>query len=175
MQTLVLGGGCFWCLEAVLRNFRGITDCVVGYTGGELPSPTYPQVCDGNTGHIEVVKVHFDPQIIPADIILDIFMASHNPTSWDQQGADVGSQYRSALFYSTDEEYQLISQAIQRAQGFWDLPIVTVVEPLGVFWEAEDYHQNYYAKNPEQGYCSAVINPKVSKARQAFSLYLKDQ
>lgn len=173
MQSFVLGGGCFWCIDAVYRQFDGITASVSGYTGGHLDNPTYREVCSGTTGHVEVVKVKFDDTVIPPETVLDIFFTSHDPTSWDRQGADVGSQYRSALYYSDEQQKQLFESAIIRAQQLWEHPIVTVVEPLGAFYEAESYHQNYYALNPYQGYCMAVINPKLSKARQRYAKFLK--
>ncbi|ORC22159.1 MULTISPECIES: peptide-methionine (S)-S-oxide reductase MsrA [Rothia] len=173
MQSFVFGGGCFWCIDAVYRQFDGITASVSGYTGGHTENPTYREVCSGLTGHVEVVKVEFDEAVIPAETVLDIFFTSHDPTSWDRQGADVGSQYRSALYYSDEQQKQLFESAITRAQKLWERPIVTVVEPLGAFYEAESYHQNYYALNPYQGYCMAVINPKLSKARQRYAKFLK--
>lgn len=174
MQTFVLGGGCFWCIDAVYRQFEGIKTSVCGYTGGLTLNPTYQQVCSGMTGHVEVVKVEFDETVIPAEVVLDIFFSSHNPTSWDQQGADRGSQYRSALYYSSPEQKQVFQQALERASAWWDQPIVTVLEPLGDFYEAEDYHQNYYARNPYQGYCAAIINPKLAAARKRYGMFLKN-
>ncbi|HIY94764.1 MAG TPA: peptide-methionine (S)-S-oxide reductase MsrA [Candidatus Rothia avicola] len=173
MQSFVVGGGCFWCIDAVYRQFEGITASISGYTGGHLANPTYREVCSGTTGHVEVVKVEFDETVIPAETVLDIFFTSHNPTSWDRQGADAGPQYRSALYYENEEQKALFEAAIQRASQLWDQPIVTVVEPLGIFYEAEDYHQNYYALNPHQGYCMAVINPKLAKARQHYARFLR--
>lgn len=173
MQSFVVGGGCFWCIDAVNRQFEGITASISGYTGGHVENPTYREVCSGTTGHVEVVKVEFDETVIPAETVLDIFFASHDPTSWDRQGADAGPQYRSALYYENEEQKALFEAAIQRASQLWDQPIVTVVEPLGTFYEAEDYHQNYYALNPYQGYCMAVINPKLAKARQHYAKFLR--
>lgn len=172
MQNLVLGGGCFWCIDAVYRNIKGVTASISGYTGGTDPNPTYQQVCSGTTGHVEVVKVEFDDSIIDADTVLDIFFTSHDPTSWDRQGADVGSQYRSALYYTDEEQKAIFERAIERANQVWDNRVVTVLEPLGTFYEAEEYHQNYYARNPYQGYCMAVINPKLSKVRQRYAKFL---
>lgn len=173
MQTIIMGGGCFWCIDAVYRNIKGVTASVSGYTGGNVPNPTYQQVCTGATGHVEVVSVEFDETVIDADTVLDIFFTSHDPTSWDRQGADVGSQYRSALYYTDEAQKELFERAIQRAHTYWDRPIVTVIEPLGDFYEAEEYHQNYYARNPYQGYCMAVINPKLSKVRQRYATFLR--
>lgn len=172
MQSFVLGGGCFWCIDAVYRNIRGVTASVSGYTGGQLPNPTYQQVCSGNSGHVEVVRVEFDETVIDADTVLDIFFSSHDPTSWDRQGADVGSQYRSALYYADEEQKALFTRALERANTVWDQRVVTVLEPLGDFYEAEEYHQNYYARNPFQGYCMAVINPKLTKVRQHYARFL---
>lgn len=173
MQTIIMGGGCFWCIDAVYRNIKGVTASVSGYTGGHVPNPTYQQVCTGATGHVEVVSVEFDETVIDADTVLDIFFTSHDPTSWDRQGADVGSQYRSALYYTDEAQKELFERAIQRAHTYWDQPIVTVIEPLGDFYEAEEYHQDYYARNPYQGYCMAVINPKLSKVRQRYATFLR--
>ncbi len=172
MQSFVLGGGCFWCIDAVYRNFQGIQESTCGYTGGHTENPDYRSVCSGTTGHVEVDRVVFDESVIPAETVLDIFFTSHDPTSWDRQGADVGSQYRSALYYENEEQKQLFEAAKERAEKLWGKEIVTVIEPLEKFWEAEDYHQNYYANNPFAGYCQAIINPKISKARQNYSDYL---
>lgn len=173
MKSFVVGGGCFWCIDAVFRQFKGITASICGYTGGTSPDPTYREVCSGLTGHVEVVKVEFDETVIPEETVLDIFFASHDPTSWDRQGADAGSQYRSALFYASEEEKNLFQDAVRRAQNLWDSPIVTLVQPLETFYEAEDYHQNYYALNPYQGYCMAVINPKLAAARKSYARFLR--
>lgn len=173
IQSFVLGGGCFWCIDAVFRNFEGITASICGYTGGQMENPDYRSVCSGTTGHVEVVQVDFDDQVIPADTVLDIFFTSHDPTSFDRQGHDVGSQYRSAIFYRDEAQRLFFQAALERVQGYWQAPIVTVLEPLERFWEAEDYHQNYYALNPYQGYCMAVINPKLIKARKDYAKFLK--
>lgn len=172
MQSFVVGAGCFWCIDAVFRNIRGVQSNVVGYTGGATDNPDYYSVCSGQTGHVEVDKVTFDETVIPADVMLDIFFTSHDPTSWDRQGADVGSQYRSALFYENEEQKQLFEEAKKRAEQVWERPVVTVIEPLGTFWEAEELHQNFYQKNPYAGYCMAIVNPKVSKVRQQYAEYL---
>lgn len=173
IQSFVLGGGCFWCIDAVYRNFGGITASVCGYSGGTMENPDYRSVCSGATGHVEVTKVEFDDEVIPADTVLDIFFTSHDPTSMDRQGHDVGTQYRSAMFYQDDAQKELFEKAIERNQALYDSPIVTVVQPLEKFWDAEDYHQNYYANNPFQGYCMAVISPKLSKARKHYAKFLK--
>lgn len=173
MRSLVLGAGCFWCIDAVLRNFQGIEEITSGYTGGSMENPDYYSVCSGETGHVEVVRVTFDETIIPAETVLDIFFTSHDPTSWDRQGYDAGSQYRSALFYANDKDKALFEQAKARANELWNDQVVTVIEPLHTFWEAEAVHQDFYTNNPYSGYCSAIINPKISKARQQYSQYLK--
>lgn len=173
IQSFVLGGGCFWCIDAVYRNFQGITASICGYSGGEMQNPDYRSVCSGSTGHIEVVKVEFDDEIIDADTVLDIFFTSHDPTSMDRQGYDVGTQYRSAMLYADDAQKQVFEAAIARNQKLYDAPIVTVVQPLEKFWDAENYHQNYYANNPFEGYCMAIINPKLSKARQHYARFLR--
>ncbi|CAN5150453.1 peptide-methionine (S)-S-oxide reductase MsrA [soil metagenome] len=173
MQTFVLAGGCFWCLDAVYRTLHGVTDVVSGYTGGDVPSPTYEQVCTGRTGHAEVVAVTFDPEVIPADVILDVFFTLHDPRQLNRQGNDVGTQYRSAMFYSTEEQRRLFEASVVRAADLWDGTVVTEVVPLTGFFSAEEYHQDFFAKNPGQGYCMAVAVPKVNKVRKSFSQYIK--
>ena len=172
-ESFILGGGCFWCLDAVYRQLRGVQDCVSGYSGGEMPNPDYRSVCSGQTGHHEVVRVDFDPEIISSEAILDIFFTSHDPTSWDRQGADTGSQYRSVMLYRNEQERELFEQAAQRAQALFDQPIVTEIKPLGEFYEAESYHQDFYAQNPYQGYCTFVVSPKVAKVRKSYAHLLK--
>jgi peptide-methionine (S)-S-oxide reductase len=172
MQTLVLAGGCFWCLDAVYRVLRGVEDVVSGYVGGATANPSYEQVCTGMTGHAEAVAVTFDPEVIPADVILDVFFTLHDPTQLNRQGADVGTQYRSAMFYADAEQEQLFRQAIDRASTYWDGTIVTTLEPLGTFYRAEEYHQDFFAKNPNQGYCLAVAQPKVNKVRASYASYV---
>lgn len=176
MEVVTLGGGCFWCLEAVYDRLKGVEDVVSGYAGGYVPSPSYQQVCTGATGHAEVVQITFDPAIITFRDILDVFFTIHDPTTPNRQGADVGTQYRSAIFYHTDEQRAVAEQTIAEldAAGVWDAPIVTEVTPLTAFYPAEDYHQEYYARNPNQGYCRMVIAPKVAKLRQHFLERLKD-
>jgi peptide-methionine (S)-S-oxide reductase len=172
MQTFVIAGGCFWCLDAVYRVLRGVNDVVSGYTGGETSNPSYEAVCTGRTGHAEAVAVTFDPEVIPASVILDVFFTLHDPTQLNRQGADVGTQYRSAMFYSDDEQKELFETARTRATEWWGEDIVTTIEPLGVYHDAEDYHQDFFAKNPGQGYCMAVAVPKVNKIRKSYSHYL---
>lgn len=172
MQTFVLAGGCFWCLDAVYRTLDGVQDVLSGYTGGPSAHPTYEQVCTGMTGHAEAVKVVFDETVIPAEVILDVFFTLHDPRQLNRQGADVGTQYRSAMFYTDDEQKQLFEDAIAKAADTWDGTIVTTLEPLGVWYDAEGYHQDFFAKNPGQGYCLAVARPKVNKVRKSFSKYV---
>jgi peptide-methionine (S)-S-oxide reductase len=172
MKTFVLGGGCFWCLDAVYRKTRGVTEVVSGYTGGRLPHPGYEAVCSGTTGHAEVVAVTFDEAVVPEEVILGMFFSSHNPTTLNRQGYDVGTQYRSAMFYANDEQKLLFEAAIERAQADWSDPIVTEVVPLPEFYPAEEYHQDYYAKHPGAGYCQVIINPKLAKARKYYAEWL---
>lgn len=173
MEKFVLGGGCFWCLDSAYIQFAGISDVSCGYTGGKNPNPTYEQVCEGNTGHAEVVSVEFDPSIISAEQILDIFFTLHDPTQLNRQGHDVGTQYRSSMFYSSIEQKNQFEAAIERAKAIWGDSIVTEVAELGEFYRAEEYHQDFFAKNPNQGYCLAVVAPKVAKVRAKFAELLK--
>ena len=172
MQTFVLAGGCFWCLDAVYRTLRGVSDVVSGYTGGVTKNPDYDAVCTGMTGHAEAVAVTFDPEIIPADVILDAFFSLHDPRQLNRQGNDVGSQYRSALFYTDDAQKAQFDTARDRASEYWDGGLVTEISPLGTWYEAERYHQDFFAKNPSQGYCMAVALPKVNKIRKSFAEYV---
>jgi peptide-methionine (S)-S-oxide reductase len=168
METFVLGGGCFWCLDSAFVEFRGVVDVTCGYTGGKIPNPSYEAVCSGATGHAEVVSVSFDPAVITAEQILDIFFTLHDPTQLNRQGHDIGTQYRSAMYY-TEGQLEVFQAAIERAKEFWGQGIVTEVSPLGEFYAAEEYHQDYFAKNPTQGYCLAVVAPKVAKVRSKFA------
>jgi peptide-methionine (S)-S-oxide reductase len=172
MQTFVLAGGCFWCLDAVYRTLDGVKDVISGYTGGETARPSYEQVCTGRTGHAEAVKVVFDEAVIPAQVILDVFFTLHDPRQLNRQGADVGTQYRSAMFYADDEQKALFEEAITKAADLWDGTVVTTLEPLGDWYDAEEYHQDFFAKNPGQGYCMAVAVPKVNKVRKSFARYV---
>ena len=175
METATLAGGCFWCLEAVFLRLRGVHRAESGYAGGHVDNPTYRAVCTGSTGHAEVVQVDYDPQEISFSELLEVFFAIHDPTTLNRQGADVGTQYRSAIFYHDDVQKQAAERTIAdlNAQDIWDNPIVTEVVPLTKFYPAEDYHREYYDRNPEQGYCQVVISPKVAKLRQKFSEKLK--
>lgn len=172
MQTFVIAGGCFWCLDAVYRVLRGVQDVVSGYTGGTAPNPDYESVCTGRTGHAEAVAVTFDPEVIPASVILDAFFTLHDPRQLNRQGNDIGTQYRSAMFYADAEQERIFTGARDRAAEWWDGDIVTSIEPLQEFHSAEAYHQDFFAKNPGQGYCMAVAQPKVNKIRKAYSQYL---
>jgi peptide-methionine (S)-S-oxide reductase len=174
-QTATLGGGCFWCLEAVYNELRGVERVISGYAGGQVPFPTYEQVCSGRTGHAEVVQVSFDPQTISFREILEVFFTIHDPTTLNRQGADVGTQYRSAIFYQSPEQERIAREVIAEtnASGIWHAPIVTQVEPLDRFYPAEAYHQNYFERNPYQPYCQIVIAPKVAKVRQKYLARLK--
>ncbi len=176
-EVATLGGGCFWCLEAVFDDLRGVKSVESGYTGGEVVNPTYRQVCAGTTGHAEVVQVAFDPQVVSFRELLEVFFTIHDPTTLNRQGADVGSQYRSAIFYHSPEQKEIAEKTIAElsAEGIWDAPIVTEVVPLEEYYVAEDYHQEYYAQNPSQAYCRAVVAPKVAKFRQKFLEKLKSR
>ncbi len=175
LEQTTLGGGCFWCLEAVYVELRGVTKVVSGYTGGHVPNPSYQRVCGGNTGHAEVVQVTFDPSIVSYRDLLEIFFTIHDPTTLNRQGADVGTQYRSAIFYHNEEQRQGAEEVIAglTAAKLWSKPIVTEVVPLDVFYPAEEYHQDYYANNPRQSYCQIVVAPKVSKFRKQYFDRLK--
>ena len=177
LQTATLAGGCFWCLEAVYDEIKGVQGVESGYAGGRMDNPTYRAVCNGDTGHAEVVQVHFDPNIVSYRDLLNVFFAIHDPTTLNRQGADTGTQYRSAIFYHDDEQKKIAEELIRdlNAQKIWDRPIVTEVAKLDKFYMAEDYHQEYFANNPYQPYCMAVVSPKVSKFRKHFIELLKKQ
>lgn len=172
MRTFVVAGGCFWCLDAVYRTLKGVEDVVSGYTGGTTPNPDYDAVCTGMTGHAEAVKVVFDESVIPEQVILDVFFSLHDPRQLNRQGNDIGTQYRSAMFYADDAQKELFEAARDRASEYWDGGIVTTIEPLGDWYDAEEYHQDFFAKNPNQGYCLAVALPKVNKIRKSYAEYV---
>lgn len=174
-EVATLGGGCFWCIETVYNELQGVETAISGYAGGHVPKPSYQQVCTGNTGHAEVVQVTFDPDRISFDEILDVFFTIHDPTTLNRQGADMGTQYRSAIFYHTPEQKVTAEKKIREleTEGLWPNPIVTEVTPIDVFYPAEDYHQEYFKKNPNAGYCQVVIAPKVAKFRKSFLDRLK--
>lgn len=174
-ETITLGGGCFWCVEAVFDDLQGVDDVVSGYMGGKTANPSYEDICTGATGHAEVVQVKFDPAVISLRDILEVFFAVHNPTTLNRQGNDVGTQYRSAIFHHTPQQKQVAEEVIDSVGNgkVWDAPIVTEVVPAVTFYPAEDYHQEFFRRNPHQGYCMAVVSPKVSKFRQKFAARLK--
>ena len=174
-DVATLAGGCFWCLEAVYEDLRGVEKVVSGYAGGAVPNPSYERVCSGTTGHAEVVQVTFDPQAASFRELLEVFFTIHDPTTPDRQGADAGTQYRSAVFYHSAEQKRVAEAVIAdlTAQQVWDAPIVTELAPLTVFYPAEEYHQGYFRRNPGQGYCRAVIAPKVAKFRKLYLGKLK--
>jgi peptide-methionine (S)-S-oxide reductase len=171
MQTIVLGGGCFWCTEAVYKEVRGITDVESGYSNGHVQRPTYEAVCGGDTGHAEVVKLTFDPSQISLRQILEIFFVVHDPTQLNAQGNDRGTQYRSGIYYTTEEQKQAAEEIIAELarDKVYGRPVVTEVKPLANYWPAEAYHQDFFEKNPHQGYCLAVAAPKVAKFRKTFA------
>ena len=172
MTTFVLAGGCFWCLDAVFRTLDGVSSVVSGYTGGRTARPSYDDVCTGTTGHAEAVAVTFDPGVLPPDVVLDVFFTLHDPRQLDRQGADVGTQYRSAMFAADDEQVELFEAARDRAAETWGGGVVTTVERLGPWTEAEPEHQDFFEKNPGQGYCTAVALPKVTKVRKSFARWV---
>jgi peptide-methionine (S)-S-oxide reductase len=169
-ETATLGGGCFWCLEAVYDEIRGVENVDNGYAGGRRPSPTYEQVCTGTTGHAEVVRVTYDPEVVSYRQLLEIFFSIHDPTTKDRQGNDIGTQYRSAIYYENDEQQRIAQEIMAEIErdDIFGKPITTQLEPLAQFWPAEENHRDYYARNPGQGYCQAVIAPKLSKFRKNF-------
>lgn len=173
MKTFVLGGGCFWCLDSAFVNFKGVAEVTCGYAGGQLENPSYERVCDGNTGHSEVVEIIFDESVITPDQIMDIFFTLHDPTQLNRQGNDIGTQYRSSMFYRDENEKEYFASQIERAKQIWGNSVVTTIEPLTTFWPAEEYHQDFFAKNPNQGYCVAVVAPKVAKVKKSFQNLLK--
>lgn len=175
LETATLGGGCFWCLEAVYQQVRGVREVMSGYAGGFVQDPTYRQVCDGTTGHAEVVQVRFDPAVVSYEQLLLIFFGIHDPTSLNRQGADVGTQYRSIVLTHSPQQDEAVQRMIEQitAEGIYDDPIVTEVEPADEFWMAEPYHHRYFERNPQQAYCSAVVAPKVAKFRASFAPLLE--
>lgn len=174
-EIATLGGGCFWCVETVFNDLGGVESAISGYTGGHTLNPTYKQICYEETGHAEVVQVTFDPQVVSFREILEVFFTVHDPTTLNRQGADVGTQYRSAIFYHSPEQKAVAEQVIAEmtAAGIWRNPIVTEVTEATTFYPAEDYHQEYFANNPNQPYCQMIIEPKVAKFRQKFLAKLK--
>ena len=175
LEMTTLGGGCFWCVEAVYQELQGVQSAVSGYAGGAVENPTYYQVCNGTTGHAEVVQITFDPKIITFEDILYVFWRTHDPTTLNRQGYDVGTQYRSIILYHSEQQ-RAIAEKSKRdtdASGLWPNPIVTEISPFTTFYKAEDYHQNFYRDNPYQPYCRAIIDPKITKLRKEFREKLK--
>lgn len=169
MELATLAGGCFWCLEAAFEGLEGVMRVISGYTGGQVPDPTYAQVCTGATGHAEAVQITFDPEAISFSRLLEVFFSIHDPTTLNQQGGDIGTQYRSAIFYHSPEQKTEAERVIRQleASGVWPHPIVTDIKPYTVFYPAEDYHQHYYRNNPDQPYCQLVIAPKLAKVSES--------
>lgn len=174
-EVATLAGGCFWCLEAVYNDLRGVESVVSGYAGGSVANPSYEQVCRGNTGHAEVVQITFDPAAVSFRELLEVFFTIHDPTTLNRQGNDIGTQYRSAIFYHSDDQKKVAEEVIKNLaeEKIWANPIVTQLVPLAEFYPAEEYHQRYFERNPNQGYCQVIISPKVSKFRKAFLQKLK--
>ncbi|HFA48992.1 MAG TPA: peptide-methionine (S)-S-oxide reductase [Bacteroidetes bacterium] len=175
LSTATFGAGCFWCVEAIFQDLKGVHDVASGYSGGHVKNPTYREVCTGTTGHAEALQIHFDPRVISYEDLVKVLFTTHDPTTLNQQGADRGTQYRSVIFYH-DEEQKAIAERLKKefAPTIWSDPIVTEIVPFDKFYKAEDYHQNYYKDNPNQGYCRVVINPKVVKFRKQYAHLLRD-
>jgi len=175
LEVATLAGGCFWCIEVVFREVNGVENVVSGYTGGNTVNPTYEQVCTGKTGHAESVQVSFNPSKLSYREILEIFFSVHNPTTLNRQGVDVGTQYRSAIFYHNEQQKRVAQELVRELSeaNLWDKPIVTEIVPLDTFYPAEDYHQEYFSRHPEQAYCQMVISPKISKFRKQWTKHLK--
>jgi len=176
MKQATFGAGCFWCVEAIFQDVKGVESVESGYSGGHIDNPTYEQVCSKKTGHAEVIRINYDESIVDFNTLLEVFWHTHNPTTLNRQGADVGPQYRSVIYYHNDEQKEkaLASRKTTDASGLWNDPIVTEISPLINYYVAEKYHQDYYTQNPNQGYCSVVIAPKVAKFRKQFKHLLKE-
>lgn len=176
MKKATFGSGCFWCTEAVFQDLAGVESVVSGYAGGHIKNPAYREVCEGRTGHAEVVQITYDPEVISFETLLEVFWKTHDPTTLNRQGNDVGTQYRSVIYYHDAEQKELAQQYKEKlnASGAFSNPIVTEISPMDTFYAAEDYHQNYFKNNPGQGYCSFVIRPKVDKFKQVFGEKLKE-
>jgi len=174
-EVATLAGGCFWCLEAAFQDLKGVENVQSGYAGGRVTNPSYEDVCTGTTGHAEVVQITFDPQVVSFEDLLHVYFTIHDPTTLNRQGADVGTQYRSAIFYQSPEQKATAERVIAelQAQKLWDEPVVTELKPLTAFYPAEEYHRDYFRRNPNQGYCQAVIAPKVAKVRKLYFDRLK--
>jgi peptide-methionine (S)-S-oxide reductase len=175
LETATFGAGCFWCVEAIFQDLRGVETVASGYSGGQVDNPTYREICTGTTGHAEVIQVQFDPSVISFENLVKVFFTTHDPTTLNRQGADVGTQYRSVIFYHSEAQKSVAERMKKEfAPTIWDDPIVTEISPFSQFFKAEDYHQNYYKDNPNQGYCRIVINPKVQKFRKMYADWLKE-
>jgi len=174
LKIATLGGGCFWCTEAVFQELKGVEKVISGYEGGKVKNPTYREICTGMTGHAEVIQVHYDSTVVSFETILKVFFATHDPTTLNRQGGDAGTQYRSVIFYQ-DEDQKAVAEKTKTefAPTLWDDPIVTEISPTSIFYPAEEYHQNYYKDNPRQGYCRVIIDPKVAKFRKMFAEQMK--
>ncbi|PRC92393.1 peptide-methionine (S)-S-oxide reductase MsrA [Solimicrobium silvestre] len=168
IEIATIGGGCFWCTEAVYQELKGVTQIISGYAGGSVLNPTYEQVCTGTTGHAEVVQLSFDTDVVSYRKILEVFFTIHDPTTLNRQGNDVGTQYRSVVFYHADEQHEMAKHVIAEMASVWDAPLVTELSPVPTFYSAEAYHQNYYRQHPDQGYCAFVVATKVAKFRKMF-------
>ena len=176
-ETATFGAGCFWCVEAIFESLKGVESVVSGYSGGFVKNPSYKEVCNGTTGHAEVTQIVYDPQVISFKDLLEVFWKTHDPTTLNRQGADIGTQYRSAIFFHNEEQKKTAEQykeALDKA-GIYEKPIITEISPLQNFYKAEDYHQEYFSRNPDQSYCSIVINPKLEKFRKVFTDKLKTE
>lgn len=176
LATATFGAGCFWCVEAVFEEVKGVKTVVAGYAGGDVEDPTYRQVSSGRTGHAEVARITYDPSVVSYDFLLEVFWHTHNPTTLNRQGNDVGTQYRSVIFYHNEEQKRIAEESLKKtdASGLWEDPIVTKIEPISNYSEAENYHQDYYANNPNAGYCQVIIAPKLKKFRKEFADMLKE-
>ena len=174
LELATFGAGCFWCVEAVFQELRGVSEVISGYTGGQVKNPSYREVCNGTTGHAEVAQITFDPNVVSYETLLEVFWTTHDPTTLNRQGADVGTQYRSAIYYHSEAQKQTAEKSLATtASELWTNPILTEISPIGDFYAAEEYHQNYYNLNTEYGYCKIVINPKLEKFRKRFKDKLK--
>lgn len=175
-ELATFGGGCFWCTEAIFQELKGVSSVEAGYAGGTTQNPTYDDICTGTTGHAEVIQIRYDPSVIKYELLLEIFFKTHNPTTLNQQGADRGTQYRSVIFYHNSSQKKAAQEMINALEinTIFDAPIVTEITPFDVYYKAENYHQNYYENNPTNGYCNAVINPKLTKFMKEYKELLKD-
>ncbi len=175
LETATFGAGCFWCVEAIFQDLKGVESVASGYSGGQVNNPTYREICTGTTGHAEVIQIQFDPSVVSFENLVKVFFTTHDPTTLNRQGADAGTQYRSVIFYHNDDQKSVAERMKKEfAPTLWDDPIVTEISPFSQFFKAEEYHQNYYKDNPSQGYCRIVINPKVQKFRKMYADWLKE-